>query len=133
MSNEELLKVLDMSEPIKALYELGYTEYFVRLRCGRDGTTCECKTGSLAGLAFRLRDEARKCSDEALVKAWAMVYHYDCPDARNTAGDVYIWWLWNAKPIHWVIASLIAKGERNKDMPPLIAALIAIAKEKSDG
>ena len=110
-----LLKVLDISEDEQQMIWLIKKEVMVGavLQC-KGGSELPCPSESLADLAFRLRDEARKCSDEALAEAWAMIYHYDCPDKRNTDGDVYIWWIWNAKPIHWIIAALIAKDKNNE-------------------
>ena len=56
MTEQELLAVKELiseEQQIKRLYELGYTDCFVKLDCGRDGVKYECKTGSLADLAFK--------------------------------------------------------------------------------
>jgi len=74
-----LLKVLEIEseeQQIKALYELGYTEYFAKRKCG-DGFKYECRTGSLADLMFRLRGE---CDDVKFMegqKAVYLAYHYE--------------------------------------------------------
>ena len=70
---QEVLAMVDLPEEqqIRKLYELGYTNYFVKLHCGRNGITYECKSGSLAGLAFRMRGEAVELGvDEYAIAYW---------------------------------------------------------------
>ena len=114
MTEQKLLSVLDISkdeQQIKRLYELGYTEYFVKLRCGRDGVTYECKTGSLADLAFRLRDEACKNHHADFHEAiYDIMIKVEGDDKWATA----FWGECIAMPIHWIIAALIAKGKEDE-------------------
>ena len=111
-----LLKVLEIEseeQQIKALYELGYTEYFAKRKCG-DGFKYECRTGSLADLMFRLRGE---CDDVKFMEGQKAVYlayhyeekHWETFGKTTTYAEAQAWFgTKEAKPIHWVIASLIA-------------------------
>ena len=87
---------------------------------------------SLADLAFRLRDEVKDLPNFAWSKAWHLVvakvrYNYDwgdeeleknwqewtgSNDAVPDTPDREIFALYDSKPIHWIIAALIAKGEK---------------------
>ena len=93
----DLLKVLDMSE----------VEQWEWL---------EKKYGpgafhSFASLAFRLRDEVRREKgnyDHAVY----IVYNYE--KQKRKYENVFYWMAYIAKPIHWVIASLIAKEKEDE-------------------
>ena len=65
---------------------------------------------SLADLAFRLRDEAVQLCiswEKAKEDVWVYVCHKK-PDVEIS----YIgFWTNLAKPIHWIVAALIAKGD----------------------
>lgn len=114
--SEELLKVLDLGSQeaqIKALYRLSY-EYFVFRKCGRDGGKYECREGSLADLAFRLRDEV---DFNLYVEACQEVYrhwlkHGTILDRQENTLITYTCWLVvYITPIDRIIAALIAKGK----------------------
>ena len=97
MTEQELLAVLDMSEE-KQYYWCA--EYFK-----------DIFAGSLACLAFRLRDEA---DDTRMHNAMYLVQQSMSKTSSTPQPEDYataFWGLYHAKPIHWVIASLIAKGE----------------------
>ena len=76
----------------------------------------------LADLAFRLRDEVAKVKDLSdifnptkLTIAYFDAFmdicdYYKYPWSENE-GDVYTWIMYCAKPIHWIIAALIAKDK----------------------
>jgi len=104
-SKEELLKVLDMSEEeqFKWLRLYGY-----KLHYTSDVIYNEMQ---MAHLAFRLRDEANvfMFGDELF-----MIF-YNTEYFKNKDYDTFA--LWQAskecKPIHWIIAALIAKGEKD--------------------
>lgn len=110
MKTADLLKVLDLGSQeaqIKALYRLGY-EYFVFRKCGRDGGKYECREGSLADLAFRLRDKVYKDSNIQLHDAMYLIQQKEGGEDLATA----FWGLYSARPIDWIIAALIAlKGK----------------------
>lgn len=99
MNKTELLKVLDISEDeqYNSVMEL-------------QGWPDE----SLADLAFRLRDEfvlsTPYSNRYAYNNAFEIVYEHEkemCKMGTDKAG----WRLDWSQPIHWIIASLIAKGE----------------------
>ena len=107
MTEQELLAVLDMSEDEQfkwLMYNDIVTNEYVK--CSRHLI--------LADLAFRLRNEAKY---EAWTDALATVSGYvqdKIAQAWNSEKedlDVFDW-KYNAKPIHWIIAALIAKGKR---------------------
>jgi len=62
----------------------------------------------LADLAFRLRDEVIKTSDDSLSSGFVSIY-VKCADRISNATDCFMWFMFNAQPIHWIIAALIAK------------------------
>ena len=112
MTEQKLLTVLDLpnaEQQIKALYDFGYTEYFVKLACG-DGIKYECRTGSLADLAFRLRDEVLNSKNGTIKWVDGMFDVY----MKMTGSKLLNWkrGYIEAKPIHWVIAALIAKESK---------------------
>ncbi len=98
---DELLKVLDLSgaEQIQWLDEQGI------IRC----------TESLADLAFRLRDEAVNKTNN-FVPGRLDVYQRYLQNqgiergimASHIIDDMDVWFVSCAKPIHWIIAALIA-------------------------
>lgn len=77
---------------------------------------------SLADLAFRLRDKAIKenltgypngymeCQRIVWIHVINPSQYDDIPADKSSGG----WWAYYAKPIHWVIACLIAKGKANE-------------------
>ena len=104
MSKEELLAVLDMSKEEQRLWCVANTE---------PGSWAH-----LADLAFRLRDEViknNKTPAGQLYKATECVYVYL---AENNILTPRIhsnpWWKYHAKPIHWIIAALIAKEKEDE-------------------
>jgi hypothetical protein len=91
MSKDELLKYLDMNEDER-----------VDWLWNRDILK---PNESLADLAFRLRDEVVKESHRAFHDAVYEVMEYCGDDSWASA----YWGMALAKPIHWIIAALIAK------------------------
>ena len=90
----ELLKVLDMSEDAQISW--------IRKNVSSGQ--------SLANLAFRLRDETTM---PGLAVACEQVFHcakkfHGKPDVSATP-KTWMWFVCCAKPIHWIIAALIAK------------------------
>ena len=111
MDNKDLLKLLVMTEheQQKALYDLGYTQYVHKFTdYYGDGDCYVWMAGgskcSIADLAFRLRDEAVKESHKKFYDAIYEVMAYCGDDSWASM----LWGMAYAKPIHWVIASLIA-------------------------
>ena len=111
---KDLLKLLELpAEKLpRALYELGYTDYFVKLQCGRDGVTYECKTGSLADLASWLRDENKDRMQ--LRVAWRMIWDYkqNYPP-HPTDYTLYRWIAESASAQDQIIAALFAGDKVN--------------------
>ena len=91
MTEQELLAVLDMSEDEQDKW----CEENVDMQFGE----------SLAELAFRLRDETK--SKVEFHHCFAKVCKHIDPHIMNYAG----YGLCTCKPIHWIIAALIAKGK----------------------
>lgn len=118
MTDEQLLAVLKIPTQegqIKRLIELGYTDLFVQRQCGRDGTIYEVHEGSLADVAFRLRD---KIGWIEFLRAMQLVWGHWCRSSwqqRKKAGETkkhirFIrFWTKIAKPTHYIIAALMAK------------------------
>lgn len=102
---EKLLKTLDMPE--KEQWKWLDKKFPGDLHgCSKD-YICEEGRKDLADLAFRLRDEGRDVSET--YTAMLDVQNYvqkDCVRAMD-----YRWWALHTKPIHWIIAALIAKQE----------------------
>ena len=110
MTKDKLLAVLDMSEDEQYYW---CAEYFK-----------DIFAGSLACLAFRLRDEVKGSEGHEAVNIGQRVvsdYVFNLPGNRPTyeqsvknarfEEDYKSWYADQAKPIHWIIAALIAKGE----------------------
>ena len=93
MTEQELLAVLDMSEDSPEQY--GWLLSTIR----------EHKACCPADLAFRLRDEMK--SKVVFHHCFAKVCKRIDPHIMHYAGYA----LCTAKPIHWIIAALIAKGK----------------------
>jgi hypothetical protein len=93
---KELLKILDLPEEEQAKW---LRNKFCK------GRYC---IYSAAQYAFRLRDEIRKLDDDVLVASLALIYT-KCSDVVDDTNDCLLWFIWNAQPIHWIIAALIAK------------------------
>lgn len=97
MTEQGLKAVLDMSEGEQWEYvQLCFPE--------KDWIT-------LADLAFRLRDEACGYSCEDYYNGLITVYNHVY--AKKYV-SFYAFWTYQAKPIHWIIAALIAKGKDNE-------------------
>ena len=98
---DELLAVLDMPEEEQHRWLLDNLE---------EPTLSYFALGnSLADLAFWLRDEANKLSDDAWSEGLVQVYT-KCADKIVDAADCLSWFVNNAQPIHFIIAALIAKA-----------------------
>lgn len=104
----DLLKVLDMTEEEQITWLAG--EGVVKLT-GKVGQMIPVE--SLADLAFRLRDEARADlrGEIDFRKGMAKVYYtvHKLPENSVAVFSIYIWFVEEAKPIHWIVAALIAK------------------------
>lgn len=87
-SEQELLAVSDMSEESQIMWSLVHTD----MR----------EPESLADLAFRLRDEV-------VVNYGDLIWHKATLKICGYMGKNSIWFKQYAKPIHWIIAALIAK------------------------
>ena len=104
----DLLKVLDMSEAEqwKWLWE---NRQLTHIGWNMTAT----RNMILADLAFRLRDEAWGETGEG---EWGsgvgkvMVYVHPVPNKEQ----LQEWWCCCSKPIHWIIAALIAKGKEDE-------------------
>jgi len=92
----ELLKVLDMTEEEQWDYLWRVKKYVFR---------------SLADLAFKLRDEAKEYTGWG--KALEIVSDYWMRQ-NKTVMTLSGFWIHKSRPIHWIIAALIAK-EMNND------------------
>lgn len=119
---DDLLKVLDMSEKEQRAW-LGYYLNEPHITpCSHKGCLnhlshpcegCGRIAGhqpyreSLADLAFRLRDEV----DEIRFKdgLYQIKKHLKIETQRLTAWQIDYWGMLYAKPIHWIIAALIAQ------------------------
>lgn len=72
-------------------------------------------TESLADLAFRLRDEVvddESCSWDCWKKALKAVYQK--AKSKEVLDYLWDWWVDLSQPIHWIVASLIAKELSNE-------------------
>ena len=110
MTKDKLLAVLGMSEDEQWKWCILHNIKFVG--------------ESLADCAFRLRDEVKGSEGHEAVNIGQRVvsdYVFNLPGNRPTyeqsvknarfEEDYKSWYADQAKPIHWIIASLIAKGE----------------------
>ena len=104
----DLLKVLDMSEDSPEQY--GWLLSTIR----------EHKACCPADLAFRLRDEAIAEDDKSEINcSWCEasyeVYLYVIGEENEMEAKEGLdtWFSMRAKPIHWIIAALIAKEKAN--------------------
>ena len=96
MKKEELLKVLDMSEDEQDSWvRVNTRPYLVR--------------ESLADLAFQLRDEV-SCRESSSV-SWRQAKYAVCFNETKYTSIYNKWFVDEAKPIHWIIAALIAKED----------------------
>jgi len=123
---EELLKVLDMLEDEQLMWLKKHREEY-----GIDNHPSSYPLKGfpraarffLADLAFRLRDEAVKkdlvgyptgymeCQRVVWIHVINPAQYDDIPSGKGSGG----WWMYCAKPIHWIIAALIAKEQLNKN------------------
>ena len=106
----DLLKVLDMSEKEQYIWLFGAGII-------HHHPTNENQIESLADLSFRLRGEIAVSHD--IQWAYAEVYNkaggyklrpYETHDPTTI---MWIWYATRAKPIHWIIAALIAKEKED--------------------
>jgi hypothetical protein len=114
MTNEQLLKVLDLPEEEQQVW------VSKNVLTDPDERQMFYKGGiSLAGLAFRMRDEVVDDSGQ-FNKAQFKVFLYLHEDKSWLQGRPFgdqqaycnIFWREKAKPIHWIVAVLIAKNEK---------------------
>ena len=112
MTKEELLKVLDMSEDEQwgwLIYNRAKYGYVLFQDC----LSGNSKRMAIADLAFRLRDEAIMLKEFPFLMARVYNHaHGYKPNKGEIHAPIMMMWIWfagYAKPIHWVIASLIAK------------------------
>ena len=106
MNKEELLEVLDMSKDKQ--WEWICKNHFVWSEWDHNWYYGKQIICCIADLAFRLRDEAVKANHRAFHDGiYEVMLHVVGNDNLATAfwGEEY------AKPIHWIIAALIAKGD----------------------
>ncbi len=111
---EELLKVLDMPEEEQWEWVTSHqTEYDYQLLIP-SLLTNEFRQALLADLAFRLRN-----SVEDHKRSRHIIYRHLVKSgkvAKLCCGCCYEpwwdWWINTSKPIHWIIAALIAKKEK---------------------
>ncbi len=93
----DLLKILEMSEAEQVVW------------CEKPENGNRGFGESLAEVAFRLRDEVRREKgnyDHAVY----IVFNYE--KQKNKYDNVFYWMAYIAKPIHWIIAALIAKEQK---------------------
>jgi len=106
---EELLAMLDLPEEqyIAELLQLGAiaSDEYDNVEAGRIKADI-----LLAGIAFRLRDEVACVPDYkgSTSKALVMIFEKRT-QIKGETPTIEIWWIWNAKPIEWIIATLIAR------------------------
>lgn len=98
MDIESLLAVLDMSEDEQ--WDWVFSQSAEILATGNE---------SLADLAFRLRSEVELYQWNCAIRE---IIEYLIPDF--TEKEKRRWWIKEAKPIHWIIAGLIAQSEEKK-------------------
>ncbi len=128
MTNEELLKVFDMSEEeqVEFFYIKGYRQLVdtfpaggLRIKYNKKKEIISVKHSqsklrfderALADLAFRLRDEAVKSN---LADFHEAIYDIMMKVEGHANWSTAFWGECTAKPIHWIIASLIAKDKDN--------------------
>lgn len=110
---DDLLKILELTEDEQWLFLIKNKVV--------DGAILQCKGGgelpvpapeSFDDLAFRLRDEVLSkvngiTADQACQKVY-FNYIGEVPSGW-TQKDIIEWFAFIAKPIHWIIAALIAK------------------------
>lgn len=139
MTEKELLSVLDMSEPeqVEFFYIKGYRQLVdtfpaggLRIKYNDNKEIVSVKHSqselrfdqrALADLAFRLRNELEMEQWPALAKAYECVRNKWCNDTwqqRHSIGlnkkhiSSSLFWLFHAKPIHFIVAALIAKESK---------------------
>jgi len=111
---QELLAVLDLSEEKQvdwAFNEFGYDIHFTDYKGKLDKCRFPLTDTSLADLAFRLRDEVDPCFWYAA--SYNVAIHSGLiKDSRCKGFSVF--GFYESKPIHWIIAALIAKELADK-------------------
>jgi len=128
MKKDKLLAVLDMTEDEQRAWVCGNNLLQKhRTICNDDLIyDWEHRTESLADLAFRLRDEADNVNYERAIhlvefyergkkRGWwnkdSLAYWFKYEDALRTT--IEEWLIHETKPIHWIIANLIAKDAKD--------------------
>jgi len=93
---DELLAVLDMPEDEQIIW------------CAKNAGY-DLLDSTLADLAFRLRDEVKKQGLNLQYYNAAQWVMYKATGSHNHGDYKDKWFSYNAQPIHWIIAALIAK------------------------
>lgn len=124
---EELLAVLDLpkEEQFDWLFKRGIVDDSIARSQVTDKIVPHWCDIELADLAFRLRDEVVAVDGNAVKLNLGMWYVYrrvqyqdhrfDYPPCGTEQGLASGWFAYYAKPIHWILASLIAKELSNAD------------------
>ena len=105
MNKDQLLKILDMCENkqwkwlIKNIFKISWDGKYTHFYYQNEEIL------SLADLAFRLRDEDKYNFVFGLVEVWQ---HLKNEMGTPSPGEM----IRDSKPIHWIIAALIAKAEK---------------------
>jgi hypothetical protein len=116
----DLLKVLDMSEDEQ--WDFFVSHQGIQELCEHQlDNNCQkkFKRRVLADLAFRLRDEVIEQNLTMWQRAMDIVFlktneeHWKEEHQFTRWSAVIFWFSHKAKPIHWIIAALIAKGKAN--------------------
>ena len=110
MKKEEILNLHNLTEEeqTKALYEnedVESSEGLQWIRAFYEGREY-FRHETLAEYAFRLRDEVEYRQIKELYK---IVFPADLPDPWPLEETVKDWWGFQAKPINWIQAALLAK------------------------
>ena len=141
MNEQELLAVLDMSEDeqVEFFYIKGYRQLVdtfpaggLRIKFDDNNEIISVKHSqsklrfdrkALADLAFRFRNEMETGQWPQLAEAYEIVRQHWCKVSwalRKRQGynkkhiSSSFFWLFHSKPIHWIIAALIAKGKKDE-------------------
>ncbi len=116
MDNKELLAVLKITsevEQIEWLIEKGITDGSLARSQITNRIVPHWIRIELSELAFRLRDEVKYIHRCSFVKAVQLVYgHYFAKIPNDDT--LWRWFSREAKPIHWIIATLIAKNHNQR-------------------
>lgn len=109
MDKQKILKVLDMNEDEQWewLEDNGYIDWNKACFCkSYEYTYIFNKKGTLADLAFRLRDEV---DNKLWITGTQAVFTHLLPGYSNNVYSVATYFSDTAKSIYWILAALIAK------------------------